>query len=123
MTRIDAYRNLHDQCISVKCMDTDRADYGRVIEHTQQIFVSNPTFVVNQRGREKAVETGVKNAHAFVRGQWDDSLNVIDAEPITYNPFAFKRFVHAETERPVKSAEKAMVSSSGVSAVGLSYAD
>ena len=77
---------------------------GRVVGYTEELLLSNATFTVSEAGRRKAIETGKRNVHAFVRGtllnvntapHWPDFI------PITYNPFRSSRFVNAETYEPM----------------------
>jgi len=120
--RVDVYRNLNDDCLSIKSRESG-IRYGQVVSHEQKVHIQEPEFVVQPAGRQRARETRVRNVHAFVRGEWDEREKVLCGEPVTYNPFKYDYFVHAETKEPVASAELCMVSTSGVSAKGLSYLD
>jgi hypothetical protein len=97
--------------------------YGLVVAHESKVHISDAEFVVNANGRERARETGVRNVHAFVRGEWDESEKLLYGESVAYNPFEYDHFVHAESERPVESAGLCAVTTNGVFAKGLSYAD
>lgn len=119
--RVDIYRNLNNDCLSVKCLVPGSDRYGIVVSHEQKVHIQSPEFVVQDAGRERARETSRRNVHAFVRGEWDENKKVVCGEPVTYNPFKYDYFVHAETKEPVASADLCMVSTSGVSAEGLSY--
>lgn len=83
--RVDVYRNLQDDCLSIRSAersagstagdrrstgsrDTDSDDYGTVIGHADLVLLSDAEFVVQEAGQERARETGVKNVHAVVRG-------------------------------------------------------
>lgn len=116
---VDTYINLNKGCVSVRSRESE--DYGRVVAHRPKIHVSDVEFVVQPSGRQRARESGVRNVHAFVRGNWDESQKIVSGQSVTYNPFEYDQFVHAETERPVESAEHAAVTSEGVWAVGVSY--
>lgn len=117
--KVDVYRNLNDDCISVRSRESE--DYGAVVSHEQKVHISDAVFVVQQSGRQRVIESGQKNVHAFVRGKWDESEKVICGEPVTYNPYEYGHFVHEETEQPVASAELVAVTTGGVSANGLTY--
>lgn len=119
--RVDVYRNLNKDCLSVKCLIPGSDRYGIVVSHEQKVHIQEPEFVVQDAGRQRARETGVKNVHAFVRGEWDDSQKVVCGEPVTYNPFEYDHFVHAETEEAVTSAETVAVTTNGIRAKDLSY--
>jgi hypothetical protein len=117
--KIDAYANLNDRCVSVKSREPD--NYGRVVAHRPKIHIADAEFVVWPSGRQRARERGVKNVHAFVRGKWDESEKVVCGDPVAYDPFEYDHFVHAESERPVESAERCAVTMNKVYANGLSY--
>lgn len=103
--RVEIYWNLHKKMYSVRDVKT-----GRVVAHTYQATVNNPEFVVRQSGNRKVRETGVKNVHAFVRGELY-SLDVIDDawifDRITYNPFKYTTFVHQDNGQPIRKAKLA----------------
>ena len=61
--RVQVYFNLHKRLFSVVDMST-----GRVVEHTDQIVIDSPAFVVQKAGHERAVRERRRNVHAYVRG-------------------------------------------------------
>lgn len=67
-TRVDIYRNLHEDCYSILCRETGTREYGSVIAHTDGVSLRDAEFVVQDAGQAKCRETGVKNVHAVVRG-------------------------------------------------------
>jgi hypothetical protein len=95
--------------------------YGRVISHEQAVHLSDVEFVVQQSGQKRARETGTRNIHAFVRGEWDESEKIVSGEQIRYNPFTCEGFEHVPSGNVVKSAEKCMVSTRMISASGISF--
>lgn len=118
--RVDVYKNLNKNCLSVKSMEPgDR--YGRVISHEQKVHLTDVEFVVQQSGQKRARETGTRNVHAFVRGEWDESEKVICGEAIRYNPFTEGGFEHKPSGKVVKSAKKCMVSAKRISATDISF--
>ena len=107
--RVEVYWNLHKKCFSVRDCKT-----GRVIEHTNLLWLTNPKFVVRKSGRDRVLREGRKNVHAFVRGdygtiKWEDSW--LQWKGATYNPYKYSTFVDRETEKPLDSAEYAMLES------------
>lgn len=119
--KVDCYLNLNRDCVSVRSRESD--DYGTVVSHQPKVHINSPEFVVQSAGREQVRDTGVRNVHAFVRGEWNEREKVLYGEPVTYNPYEYDQFVHPDTEKPVESAELCMVSTSGVLAKGLSFLD
>lgn len=66
----------------------------RVTDRKLYVLLSDCTFVVHPSGKARAVETGVRNVHAFVRGELIYSsndrrgFNLPDtADVVNYNPF------------------------------------
>lgn len=121
--RVDTYKNLNRECISVKCLVPGSDRYGIVISHEPKVHLRDVEFVIHESSQQRARESEKRNVHAFARGQWDERVNIIDGEPVTYNPFRFDNFVHEQTHWPVESAESAAVTTNGIFATGLSYGE
>jgi hypothetical protein len=121
--KVFVYRNLHQDCWSVKSKKT-----GRVVAHADTVQLSNVDFKVSETGRQRVLREKSKNVHAglvgtlehftergseipsatYVNGQDCDSKNNVS---ITYNPYKYSQFVVRETEAPVKHAESAVLQS------------
>lgn len=111
---VDAYRNLNDDCISLR-----RRDDGIVARHTQEARIDEPVFVVQPAGRERVRQEGRKNVHAFVRGELTDTEPPSGAPtPVTYNPYEHESFVRRDGG-PVAVADFAVVTTNGVLAWGV----
>jgi hypothetical protein len=123
-TRGFVYRNLHQDCWSVKALSGPNA--GRVVLHAATVWLHGATFRVNEAGRQRVLKEQRKNVHAGVVGyvyhahviteRYDVGPTVslpIDMEavldesdhlatdpevyrPVTYNPYKFDRFVWAD---------------------------
>lgn len=122
--KADVYRNLQVGGYSIRSRETET--YGTVIGHEDEVVMENVEFVVQEAGRQKVLEEERKNVHAVVRGVVDtkDSWEGIDtnnAIPITYNPYEYAHFVHANTEEPIESADRVLIGEDGVFAVGVEY--
>ena len=103
--RVEVYFNLHKHIWSVRSCKT-----GRVMLHTDEVHIDNPTFVVRKAGRERVLREGKKNVHAFVRGDCPFYLlNPRNAtlNTVTYNPYKYVSFVDKKTEEPVYEASRA----------------
>ena len=111
--KVDVYYNLHRKCLSIRSRETET--YGRVIAHKPSAFISNARFVVQPAGLKKARDTGVKNVHAFVRGEWDGEpvdISYGEWSVIRYNPFKWDGFVSkvdGENYSVVESADVAII--------------
>lgn len=102
--RVEVYFNLHKYTFSVRSCKT-----GRVIGHTDEVHIDNPTFVVRKSGRERVLREGKKNVHAFVRGDVTlfSDTNRPTLDTLTYNPYKYASFVDKQTEEPVYKASRA----------------
>ena len=106
MMRVEVYFNLHKKLFSVRDCKT-----GRVVHHTQRIWIEDPVFVVRKAGRERVLREKKKNVHAFVRGTWFkvqsdfDVSRLIDhqacSDEVTYNPYKYGSFVTKHDAKPI----------------------
>ena len=106
--RVEVYFNLHKYIWSVRSCRT-----GRVMLHTDEVHINNPTFVVRKAGRERVLREGKKNVHAFVRGDItvfnDFDPDYVDYTLVSYNPYKFDTFVDVCDTRPVRTAKRAVL--------------
>ena len=100
------YRNLHKKCYSIRVK-------GHVVHHwgvdprfcnKYALVLTQVYFHVNKRGRERVLNSGVKNVHAWIRGI---CLGIsycpqgFVGNRVHYNPFTQTSF-HDEFGRPCK---------------------
>ncbi len=103
---VRVYWNIHKSLYSLQDYKT-----SRVIDRTNDVFLTNPSFVVRQGGRKRVIEEGKKNVHAFVVGyrpykftaeEWDDYyLSDKTWRDVTYNPYKNTTFVYEDTGETV----------------------
>lgn len=43
---------------------------GRVVARQHRVLLTAAKFIVNQAGRRRVIQSGRKNVHAFVVGEW-----------------------------------------------------
>jgi hypothetical protein len=120
------YRNLHQNCWSVKSKET-----GRIIAHADEVILSDVDYKVSQAGRERVLREKSKNVHAGLQGtlvnfdpiggkmptypaatfSTDPSVKPEPGAPIniTYNPYKYQTFVARHNEQGVKSSESAIL--------------
>lgn len=115
--KIDCYINLNKGCVSIKSRESD--DYGKVIAHREKVCMRDIEFVVQPAGRDRCRAEQVKNVHAFVRGKWDETVEIIDGDYVTYNPFKHDEFYSPDRDAYVSTAETAAVCQKGVFATGI----
>jgi len=61
--RVFVYRNLHQDCWSVKSKET-----GRVVAHADRVELSDVEFKVSEPGRQRVLKEQSKNVHAGLVG-------------------------------------------------------
>lgn len=120
------YRNLNNGLISI----AERSS-GLVVAHCDSVTLRRVSFRVSAKGRQRVIDEGRKNVHAFVIGRVIDAANVRpykgrnldtglsiiedDDMPVsvTYNPFKVAQFVQRKTGVPVFTAQYAKIDKSG----------
>ena len=103
---VRAYWNIHKGMYSLQDYKTNR-----VIDRTNDVFLTNPSFVVRQGGRKRVIVEGKKNVHAFAVGyrpykftaeEWDDYYYSGKTwRNVTYNPYKNTTFVYEDTGETV----------------------
>ena len=115
--RVQVYYNLHKKCLSIRYK-------GKVIEHAQEVTLTDARFHVQQAGRERVLKQKRKNVHAYVSGKLKESFWFIQSpkyiwtakQRVAYNPYKYKNFVDKETLEPVASAEVVHISGKRITA-------
>ena len=109
--RVQVYYNLHKKCLSIR-------HKGKVIEHAQEVTLTDARIHVQQAGRERVLKQKRKNVHAYVAGKLKESFWFTQSpsyvwtarQHVTYNPYKYKNFVNEKTLKPVTSAEVVHIS-------------
>ena len=115
--RVQVYYNLHKKCLSVR-------HKGKVIEHAQEVTLTDARFHVQQAGRERVLKQKRKNVHAYISGKLKETFWFTQApkyiwtakQSVTYNPYKYKNFVNKKTLEPVTSAEVVHISGKRITA-------
>ena len=86
--KVKVYYNLHKKCLSV-------ADSkGKVIEHTDSIFLKGAKFRVQPAGRKRVLKEKRKNVHAYVSGERSRMKKGLKLKKtLTYDPYKYDSFV------------------------------
>jgi len=114
----ECYRNNHTKNISVRVS-------GKVVSRDVGAFILDAQYIVRESGRQKVLEEGRKNVHAFVRGNYitnwinpHHSLGPFalwnEWEMAEYNPYIYETFVDKSTKEPIFKSSLAVVTYSGV---------
>lgn len=88
--KVDVYWNFHKKCFSVRSRERD--SYGRVVSHSDQIYLRSATLIVSQSGRKRVLCEKRKNVHAVIRGVWSASP-VRATVPVSYDPYHHEEFM------------------------------
>jgi hypothetical protein len=103
--KVRVYFNLHKKLLSIQ---TKVNGVWKVISHRQSVSLSDATFKVSERGRQRVIKNKRKNVHAYICGTLSDELvNESGMDLIIYNPYKFERFFNGE--RYVDTAEKVFI--------------
>jgi hypothetical protein len=85
---VRVYRNLTRGCLSIK--------QGVVRCHTDYVFLTDVSFPVNTRIRDRVRATQIKEVHAYIMGRLSDP-RLVDKIPtignVTYNPYTHDNFM------------------------------
>ena len=115
--RVQVYYNLLKKCLSIR-------HKGKVIEHAQEVTLTDARFHVQQAGRERVLKQKRKNVHAYISGKLKESFWFTQSpsyvwtakQRVTYNPYKYKNFVDKKTLEPVTSAEVVHISGKRITA-------
>ena len=102
--KVEVYFNLHKKCWSIR-------QAGKPVVHSDFVEIKEPQFVVQQGGNARVRREKRKNVHAFVRGYLTDRVGIFpkNQKLVTYNPFKHTSFVERGTDKPICSAQYAVL--------------
>ena len=95
---------------------------GMLLTSARQVRLSGVEFLVRESGRNRMLERGRRNVHAYAVGRLvdfvhpDDTRNLdqIAGRGVFYDPYRVSSFVYNETRDPINAAEFAQFDESGV---------
>lgn len=98
MKKVWVYFNVRTRTFSVRCD-------GKVIDHTDHVVLCDARFRVSEAGRQRVLETGHKNVHAYIVGYLCENMHgLVTDSHARYNPQNCENFVDCYTGQPVRSA-------------------
>lgn len=105
--KLYVYWNLHRKCFSVRYK-------GKVIEHTDRIYLKDVEFKVSEKGRRRVLAERKKNVHAFVCGYRRPSRDYlregsISVFPVKYNPYENDSFINRSTGLKITKSKCALL--------------
>jgi hypothetical protein len=99
--KVKVYRNLKNGKFSIVDVQT-----GLVVGYSERIYLKNAQFQVGAGGQSKARETGQRNVHAGVVGDYmGDAYTPRGTTEVYYNPFKTDTFQLKRNGSPVTAAE------------------
>ncbi len=114
--RVDVYFNLHRRLFSVRALEGEYK--GRVIGHVDKCAIQDAKFVVSEAGRQRVIHEGVKNVHAYIRGERiEDPNEFIETlmplaggddgalRKVSYDPHLDRTFIDGKTHDPIHSVD------------------
>lgn len=102
---VKLYYNTHLKILSVM-------QKGKVIGYVPGMELKNVEFLVRPTGRQRTIEEGQKNVHAFAVGESVSLIETLSDIPslkqVRYNPYLLPYF-HLEDLSPVYKAPRAFI--------------
>ena len=107
--RVKVYFNLHTHQFSVKDHKS-----GKVVAHGNNLILKDIAFKVSESGRQRVLREQKKNVHAYVIGIYVGVTEIPQLEQAHmkqayYNPYKLSTFVDKDTQKPLQSADLAMM--------------
>lgn len=123
--RVEVYRNVNKGKNAKKAKKAKEGkqtvtysirQFGYVVAHATEVNLVNVEFVVKQPGRKRVKKTGIKNVHAFVRGELVRSRGPASGHQfqVVYNPKRYREFRRQDLKKPIKEAKFVILGQKGV---------
>lgn len=111
--RVRVYRNLHKQGVVYSIAD---ARTGLVLGYSESVLLSGVAFKVSEAGRQRVIQSGRKNVHAFIYGRYEgtEQARVAMQDAVGYNPRKNSTFVRKFDDSPIHYCRVAHVGLHGV---------
>ncbi len=103
--RVEVYYNLHKGGFSIKSIDKDNPNRGKVIGYADYVQIKNAKFVVSKQIHKVRKEQR-KRVCAVVRGEFISALPIDheDLTPIYFNPYQTDHFIDRTNLKPIADA-------------------
>lgn len=95
--RVKVYLNLQNGLFSVQFG-------GLVVARLATVQFSSVVFKVTETARQRVIQAGQRNVHAYAIGTFTTSAQPAATDPISYNPYHAGYFFRTEDQAPVHSA-------------------
>lgn len=88
------------RCLNRKGFIFSIRQEGKVVAHTDKVLLKDCELIVNKSGKQRSVQTKVRNVHAYVRGFLGDYNDVLNSFSflLNYNPYVKEGFTIQNTE-------------------------
>lgn len=105
--KVRIYRNLNNGLISIK-------QGAYVIGHTEEVMLSNVSFLVVESLRQKVLREKRKSVHAYIEGIYEPDMEVrAGGEALWYNPYLTAQFRTKQLNESVQEGEACHITSAG----------
>ncbi|WLR49574.1 hypothetical protein LC065_20230 (plasmid) [Halobacillus litoralis] len=106
--RVEVYYNLHKGGFSIKSLDKNSPDKGKVVAYSSEVKLEGASFHVNENALSKILAENRKRVYAVVRGYYMG--NSVQAEldehtPVKINPYTCPKFTCKETGNIMDKAD------------------
>jgi hypothetical protein len=140
MRKVKVYKNLHaSRKASMAIYSVQDSKTRLVTDRVSAAFLTDVTFKVSQKGRQRVIREGRKNVHAFVVGElfgvssaaerlhnllksgsWGSTQGHNGRQwfSATYNPYKYETFVDRKTEKPIHQSDLVYIGAEGVFYLG-----
>lgn len=118
--RVEMYKNVTNKSFSLKGYELNSlvenvlpiSKTKKVLSHSHNLLVTNCELVVSSSGRQRVIDCGQKNVHAYVKGTLfedvDESgrdMERYSLRELTYNPYKNESFVYRDSGERVDSVK------------------
>ena len=108
---VEVYRNVNKKGVWYTIRQQ-----GYVVAHADEVNLINAEFVVQPAGQKKVKKTGIKNVHAWIKGEIIKVRGEQNSRPfqVKYNPKKMKTFTRSDTGKSIRHANFVVLSKEGV---------
>lgn len=86
--KVEVYR-----CLTRKGHQYSIRQFGKVVAHSEQIKLKDVTYHINESGKNRAIESRIRNVHATVKGLICNEIGSLIKGKVTYYPFNKNGFI------------------------------
>jgi bifunctional DNA-binding transcriptional regulator/antitoxin component of YhaV-PrlF toxin-antitoxin module len=118
--KVEAYYNLHKGGFSIKSLDKQNPNKGKVIGYAETVVIENATFKISESAHKSILDKKQKAVYAVVRGilktaSLEVETNTNDFKEGYVNPYTTKYFVNKNDQtQKLETAEKVILTNKSI---------